>query len=113
MEARLPLSDEKYLSSLGEKVAEAVNGKFQSYVNSIWSSSHVTEAFSFLTSVDVLFFEPKFRTMPIPEVLFEEVRTCAKKWRTISERMCNDVADAGKCLPMNETLFECALDSDL
>lgn len=38
-------------------------------------------------------------TMPIPEVLYEEVRICAKKWRGIAENLCNEIADAAiECL---------------
>lgn len=42
MNARLPLNDEEYLASLRGKVAEAVNGKFQSYVLTMGSSPTLT-----------------------------------------------------------------------
>lgn len=45
------------------------------------------------------------RTMPIPEVLFEEVRICAKKWKSIGEAMCHEMADAG-ALICSSILFE-------
>lgn len=32
------------------------------------------------------------------EVLYDEIRACVKKWRALSEAMCEDVAEAGSFL---------------